>query len=332
MDMKKWINDVISCTQKKALPVLSFPVVQKMGLNVNDFISDADTQAKGMYELTRIVDSYASLSPMDLSVEAEAFGSEIIKGDWDVPTVTGSIIHTEEEADALRIPEIGTGRTGINIEAAGKAASMIDKPVLAGVIGPFSLAGRLMDVSETMIYCYDEPDMVHKVVRKMTDYLKAVILKYKEAGASGVIMAEPLTGILSPDLADEFSMPYVKEIVDAVQDDKFMFVYHNCGNNTPYMTDGIFGLGAMAYHFGNAADMQVMLEKSPKDAIVMGNVNPADILNGTPELVREETLKLLEKCSGYPNFVPSSGCDIPPKSPWENIDAFFDTVSEYYKR
>ena len=243
MDMRRWVNDVISCTKKKALPVLSFPIVQKMGLNVNDFISDADTQAKGMYELTKIVDSYASLSPMDLSVEAEAFGSEIIKDDWEVPSVTGSIISSEEEADALTVPEPGTGRTAVNIEAARRASRLIkDKPVLAGVIGPFSLAGRLMDVSEAMIYCYDEPDMVHKIMRKVTDYLREVILKYKEAGASGVIMAEPLTGILSPDLAEEFSMPYVKEIIDAVQDDEFIFVYHNCGNNTPYMAEGIFGL------------------------------------------------------------------------------------------
>ena len=38
---------------------------------------------------------------------------------------------------------------------------------------------------------------------------------------------------------------------------------------------------------------------------------------------------LLEKCSGYPNFIPSSGCDIPPPTPWENIDAFFATVKKF---
>ena len=43
-------------------------------------------------------------------------------------------------------------------------------------------------------------------------------------------MAEPLAGLLSPDLAQEFSADYVKQIVDAVQDDNFLVVYHNCGN------------------------------------------------------------------------------------------------------
>ena len=41
-----------------------------------------------------------------------------------------------------------------------------DRPVLAGCIGPFSLAGRLMDVSEIMILCYEEPELVHAVLGK----------------------------------------------------------------------------------------------------------------------------------------------------------------------
>ena len=68
-----------------------------------------------------------------------------------------------------------------------------------------------------------------------------------------------------------------------------------------------------------------------KDTVVMGNIDPAGTLRmGTPEKVREETLGLLERCSKYPNFVLSSGCDIPPMTPWTNIDAFFEAVNDYY--
>ena len=75
-----------------------------------------------------------------------------------------------------------------------------------------------------------------------------------------------------------------------------------------------------------------MLDKFPSDIVVMGNIDPAAVLRmGTPESVREETLSLLEKCASYPNFVLSSGCDIPPKTPWENINAFFAAADEFYK-
>jgi uroporphyrinogen decarboxylase len=98
------------------------------------------------------------------------------------------------------------------------------------------------------------------------------------------------------------------------------------------MVKSLLSFGAAAYHFGNAVDMVEMLEKIPSDIVVMGNVDPAGVLRmGTPESVRETTLDIMERCSEHHNFVISSGCDIPPLTPWENIDAFFDAVEEFYK-
>ena len=38
----------------------------------------------------------------------------------------------------------------------------------------------------------------------------------------------------------------------------------------------------------------------------------------------------LDECWQFPNFVISSGCDIPAQSSWDNIDAFFNAVDEFY--
>ena len=332
MNMKQWVTDTINAPVKKALPVLTFPAIQKMGISVKEFISDSDLQAKGMKIIADCTDSAASLSMMDLSLEAECFGSTIHFSDDEVPTVVGAIIEEEEDADALEIPEIGTGRTQIYIDAVEKAAKLItDRPVLAGVIGPFSLAGRLLDVTEAMIYCYDEPDMVHTVLDKVTAFIIKYIKAYKAVGANGVVMAEPLAGLLSPALAEEFSSNYVKKIVDAVQDDEFIVVYHNCGNCTIQMIDSIIATGAPVFHFGNAIAMDEMMAKIPEDRIAMGNVDPAgQFRNGTPESVKESTKAIMEKCCKYKNFVISSGCDIPPMSSWDNINAFFEAVKEFY--
>lgn len=331
-NMKQWVAETIASPVKKATPVLSFPAVQLMGITVRDLISSSDYQSRGMKLVADRVKSGASVSLMDLSVEAECFGSTIRVTDDEVPTVIGAVIHDEDEADALEIPAIGAGRTGIYIEAIEKAAQLItDRPVLAGIIGPFSLAGRLMDVSEAMIYCYEEPDMVHTVLEKATTFLIEYCKAYKAAGANGVVMAEPLAGMLSPTLAEEFSHPYVKRIVEAVQDDEFALIYHNCGNNVALMAEDIFAVGAMGYHFGNAIRLADMFPHAPADALVMGNVDPAGrICNGDPASVREVTLTVMRECIENPNFVISSGCDIPPVSPWENIDAFFAAVDEFY--
>ena len=146
------------------------------------------------------------------------------------------------------------------------------------------------------------------------------------------MMAEPLAGVLSPALAQEFSCTYVKKIADAVQSDDFAVVYHNCGNSVGHMLDEILSTGCMAYHFGNAVNMRDILPRVPADVPCMGNIDPAgQFKGGTPESIRSATLDLLRDCAKYPNFIISSGCDIPPMSAWENIDAFFAAVQEFYE-
>ena len=332
--MRKWLEELRLSPVKKAMPVLSFPAIQLLGISVRELISDSDRQAEGMRLIAENTDSAASVSLMDLSVEAECFGTEIRVSDREVPTVVGRLVRDEEEANALEIPKVGNARSGLYVDAIRKAVTLItDRPVFAGVIGPFSLAARLLDVTEIMMDCYDDPDMVHLMLEKATAFIIEYCKAYKEAGANGIVLAEPVAGLLSPALSAEFSAPYVKQIVDAVQDDSFILIYHNCGDNTIPMIDSILETGAAAYHFGNAIDMTQMLPHIPSDTVVMGNIDPAgEFCNGTPESIRKATLDLMERCCDCQNFVISSGCDIPPMSKWENIRAFFAAVSEYYER
>ena len=332
-NMKEWVEGLKSAGVKKPIPVLSFPCVSLLGITVRELISDSELQAKGMKAVADKTDAAASVSFMDLSVEAECFGAHVVVSDDEVPTVKGRIINDMDEAEALEVPAVGSGRTQIYIDAIKKASEQItDRPVLAGMIGPYSLAARLFDVSEIMMDCYDDPDMVHTVLEKVTAFLIEYAKAYKEAGANGIVMAEPVAGLLSPMLEEEFSSPYVKKIADAIQDDEFILVYHNCGDNVPKMLESIMTTGCAAYHFGNAMDMERdIIAQVSEDTVVMGNIDPAGTLRmGTVDKVREETLALLGRCSKYPNFVLSSGCDIPPMTPWENINAFFAASKEYY--
>lgn len=327
-DMRKWVADTIRASRKKPLPLLSFPCVQLMDISVQDLIASAPLQARGMEAVARRVDAAAAVSLMDLSLEAEAFGARIRVSRDEVPTVVGALITDQDEADALPIPPVGAGRTGIYLDAI-RQTNIPDRPVLAGIIGPFSLAGRLLEVSEAMILCYEEPELVHTVLEKATAFLTDYCRAYRQAGANGVVMAEPLAGLLSPKLAKEFSHGYVRQIVEAVQADDFAVIYHNCGDNAARMARDIFELGAMGYHFGDAIDLAQVLPAAPPEALVMGNISPsAQLLGGTPASVAEAVRQLLAQCGSYPNFLLSSGCDVPPMTPWANIDAFFAAGAE----
>ena len=91
--------------------------------------------------------------------------------------------------------------------------------------------------------------------------------------------------------------------------------------------------GAAAYHFGNKCQMDEVIRDVPSTALAMGNLDPVSLFkDGKPEQMRQAVLDLLDKMKDYPNFVLSSGCDTPPHTPLENVDAFFEALKEYNRQ
>lgn len=309
---------------------MTHPGIEALGKTVKEAVTDGRIQYEAIKYLSDKFDTVAATSIMDLTVEAEAFGATVNLPEDEIPTVTGRLVSTAEEVEALRVPSINAGRIPEYILANKLAAENIkDKPIFAGCIGPFSLAGRLYDMSEIMVGIYIEPDVILQLLQKCTDLLLEYCKALKKTGVAGVIMAEPAAGLLSNDDCMAYSTDFVKQVVETVQDDNFTLVLHNCGN-TGQCTEAMIASGAKALHFGNAIDMKGVLEVCPTDIIVMGNLNPVGVFKqGTRETVVTATKKLLDQTSGHSNFVISSGCDLPPHVPEQNIKAFLDEVATY---
>ena len=143
--MKNIVSNFLK-NKEKTVPILSFPSVQLLGISVNELISSPSMQVKGMLAIADRCNVGASLNMMDLSVESEAFGAEVVFSDDEVPTVSSGIISDISEANDIEVPQIGAGRTSLYIEGVKSAKQKItDIPVFCGVIGPYSLSGRLFD-------------------------------------------------------------------------------------------------------------------------------------------------------------------------------------------
>lgn len=328
--MKQLVKKILE-NKDKTIPILSFPSTQLLGITVNELLESPEMQVKGMKAIAQRCNIGASLNMMDLSVEAEAFGAEIVFKDHDIPTVRKGIIDDIADVESIGVPKVGLGRTSICIDGVKKAKEEIkDIPVFCGVIGPYSLAGRLFDMTELMMECYDSPDEVEILLTKATDFIIEYIKAFKDVGADGVVIAEPAAGLLSPSLNKKFSIPFVKRIVDEINSEEFVVCYHNCGDVVVQMADEIATLGVDIYHFGNAIRLCDIIPEMPTDSLVMGNVDPIIFLNGTPEQIKNQVQQVFDECTQYDNFMVSSGCDIPALAKWENIDAYFEKVNELY--
>lgn len=328
MNIHEWRRNVIASRRMIAIPVMTHPGIEATGHTVREAITDGGIQAEAIRYLADHYPTGATCVAMDLTVEAEAFGAEVVFPEDEIASVTGRLLKDASDIERLKVPPLTAGRIREYLRANVLAARDItDRPVFAGCIGPFSLAGRLYGMSEIMMLMYSEPEATHTLLRKCTDFLLRYCRALKATGADGVLMAEPAAGLLSNDDCLEFSSRYVREIVEQVQDATFMLVLHNCGN-TGHCTQAMVATGADAYHFGNKCVMADVLRDVPADKLAMGNLDPVSVFKeGTPDDVRRQTRALIDSCRDFPNFVLSSGCDTPPHTPLENIDAFFDGLT-----
>ncbi len=330
--MENLVDLTLHATHRLAMPVMTHPGIELMGKTVRQAVSDGTLHYEAMHLLSDRYATCAAPAIMDLTVEAEAFGATLNMPDNEIPTVVGRLVTDADSVRALKVPELTAGRLPEYIKANQLAAKNItDRPVLGSCIGPFSLAGRLYGMSEIMLDIYMQPDVITELLEKCTELILAYARAQKEAGDGGIIMAEPAAGLISNDDCLTFVTPYVKRVVDALQDDSFIVVLHNCGN-TGACTQAMLATGARAHHFGDKIDMLVALEQLPRDVIGMGNLSPVTVFRmGNAGEVKKATLELLRRTADYNNFIISSGCDTPPHSPIENFDAFFEAVQEFNK-
>jgi uroporphyrinogen decarboxylase len=332
-DMLKWKESVLKSTKRLAVPVMTHPGIVLRGNTVLATVTNPRFHFEAVQAVAQKYPTAASTMIMDLSVEAEAFGASVRFAEDEVPSVTMRCVQDADSIERLAVPGLTQARVGQWIEASRLAAASIsDRPVLAGCIGPFSLAARLYDVTEILTAILIEPESILALLEKCTQFLISYVRAFKEVGANGILIAEPVAGVLSVDLCTEFSSNFVRKIVDANQDENFMVILHNCGD-TDTLVQSMHSTGAAGLHFGNRCNIVQALEQIPGDTLVFGNVDPVGIIkSGSPESVRTDTLKLLHATKRFPNFVLSSGCDVPPHVPLQNIDAFFGAVSDFNAR
>ncbi|MCX6150940.1 MAG: uroporphyrinogen decarboxylase family protein [Ignavibacteriales bacterium] len=330
LNMNDWKKSIIESKERKAMPVMTHPGIEIIGAKIKDAVQNGTVHYNAVKAVAEKYPSAATTMIMDLSVEAEAFGAEIKFSDNEVPAVISRVVYDERSITNLKVPDLDCGRFGQYITAAKLASENIkDRPVFAGCIGPFSLASRLYDITEIMTALLLEPESICFLLEKCSQLLINYCSAFKKVGANGIFMAEPAAGMLSPDSCTEFSSDFIKKIVAEVQDENFLVILHNCGN-TNSLLDTMQSTNAAALHFGNQNDIVKSLKHIEKDKLVLGNIDPARVFTmSDAEQVYNITYNLLEKTSSFKNFILSSGCDIPPNVPMDNIDSFYKALEDY---
>jgi uroporphyrinogen decarboxylase len=310
-------------------PLAGFPGVEMIGST----IKLAQQNFGEHYKAVRaIVDAFAPdlvFPLMDLSVEANALGRYTI-----FPREESATVPKDEFslADLERLE-------GINITFDSRLVGFVETVrmmrvslppgTLAGayVVGPFTLAGLMMGADDTVMNTMLDPAGMHRLLHFTTERIQEYVQLLLAAGADVVCILEPTAVMLSPQQFEEFSAIYVRHITQSFKYSRASFVYHTCGN-TMHLVESMGKAGVQGVSLDSpdcGVDLREAASRVSEDVVVMGNISPATTMRfGTPEDVRRETRALLESMRAVPNFVLSTGCDLPQETPVENIRAFMD--------
>jgi [methyl-Co(III) methanol-specific corrinoid protein]:coenzyme M methyltransferase len=269
--------------------------------------------------------------PFDLCIEAEALGCEINvyahSEDLLYPTIKKKLIHNESELD-ISLPSglTGRGRIPLMVEAIKLIKQDIgtEAPIGTYVLGPFTLAGQIMELNDLLKLSFKKPDKIGKLLDLLAGAVIQVAAEYEKAGADYITVREmgATSDVLSPRVFKSLILPYLTKIFAKLT---VPSVLHICGKTNdivPFMAES----GAKAISVDQKNDVAESRKKLGEKALIFGNYDPYNVLvSGSPDLIR----RTMKKCMDDGVSAVWPGCDIWPTVPPENMKAMLDEVGNY---
>ncbi len=269
--------------------------------------------------------------PFDLCIEAEALGCEInvyaLSEDLLYPTIKKKLIHNEAEME-LVIPSNLTerGRVPLMLEAIRLIKKDIgsEAPIGSYVLGPFTLAGQIMELNDLLKLSFKKPDKVGRLLDQLSDAVIKVADQYEKAGVDYITVREmgATSDVLSPRVFKGLILPYLKKIFEKLSVPNVLHICGKTNDIVSFMAES----GAKAISVDQKNDVAETRKKLGPKALVFGNYDPYNVLvAGSTDLVRRTVKKCLD--DGVSAVWP--GCDIWPTVPPDNVKAMLDEVRAY---
>ena len=194
--------------------------------------------------------------------------------------------------------------------------------------GPLNIASYLMGATEFMMAMITNPEEIHLLIRKITDYLAGFHdhQKHMFPSIDGILILDDIIGFISEDQFLEFGLPYFKELYNRDLNIKFLHNDANCMESVQHLPE----MGVNLFNMGFDTDLNQLKELTNNQVTMLGNIPPRDVLaRGTVEEVKRATLNLLQSTNNPARIIFSCGGGMPPGVSTEQIRTFIDAVQSY---
>ncbi|MHA1270544.1 MAG: uroporphyrinogen decarboxylase family protein [Candidatus Helarchaeota archaeon] len=271
---------------------------------------------------------------VDLNIMSESFGAELYYELDGLPMPNRPAINSLDEVEELEIPDPQKdGRMPIILESAKLYQEKYKNKkefVYGGVIeGPITAASNILGVENFMRGLAKQPELIHKLLAKVTESLIIFGNKQLENGVDAIGIAEPTASstCISPRFFKEFAVPYLKKINRKLNTPGTLI--HICGYTQPIIKDWIKITNTFIISVDDVDIKKTLETIGNKFVIVAGNIPTISLLRGTPSEIEQITKDIIQKVGNSGKFVLCPGCDLAPGTPEENIFAFIQAGKKY---
>lgn len=264
-------------------------------------------------------------------LEGMGFQLEFVKGDGPVirnpvgatADVEALLVRPAEETLDFTLQAIKQ----VRLELAGRV------PLIGFAGAPFTLAsyaiegGSSRSYSLTKSLMYQQPEVWHRLLEKLTtvvgDYLRA----QAAAGAQLLQLFDSWVGALSPADYGEYVLPHSKRAIELAKRDHDIPLIH-FGTGASGMLPLLKQAGGDVIGLDWRVDLAGAWNRLGDEVAVQGNLDPVVLFAPIPE-IKKQAARILDSVRGKRGHIFNLGHGILQHTPVEHVAILVDFVHEY---
>ena len=307
-----------------AAPLVCGASSRVLGISYDRWSQDPKAATASLLAAQGLIGFDGFLTLVDLSVEAEDFGQEVIFPERSTayPNFDDPFIKTADDYGKVAAVDPRKSRRmsavieivrGL-VEAKGK-----DVAVMGFVYGPLGVLSQIRGHAELFKDLIRHPDRVLEAVEIINRVLIEYAVAQVEAGAHAIVL-DPLyssASILKKETWVKFEAVFISAVADAVRGAGVPVVVHNCGGGV-YFDAVIEHINPIAishaYPAHGSANWEEHAANWAKKVVTIGVADPAKVGHEFSQAeVLEDCRREIENFKiAEGGFILSSGCEFPP--------------------
>jgi len=300
----------------------------------NDFLTMCKTPelaAEVTIQPVDIIGVDAAIIFSDILVIPEAMGMHLEMREGQGP-VFESPVRTEEDADKLKQIDASDDLRYV-LDALSLTKKELNQRVpLIGFSGaPWTLLTYMVEGRGSKSFAnvkkliYNNPDLAHKILYKLTDAVADYLSAQISAGADAIQIFDTWAGILSPRDYLVFALKYVNRVIGKIKRNDEPIIYFPKGVHYRMRTTADCGADVIGVDW--TIDLTKTRDKIGEKVAIQGNLDPT-VLYSEPNFIKREARKVLESYGKGEGHIFNLGHGILPDIKPEHAKVLVDFVKE----